>query len=67
MKQVMAKQGDTIDRIAQEYYGKTSGVVEQLLLANQHVDHSEPLIKIGVMVNLPPLSPVISTSINLWD
>ncbi len=67
MKQITAVQGDTLDSIAQKYYGKTSGVVEQLFSANQHLDYSNPFIEMGSVVNLPVFEQEITTTINLWD
>ncbi len=68
MKQVRAKQGDTIDSICHQYYGKTQGVTEQVISANPMIiNNDSPFIAIGALINLPDEEAYITQSINLWD
>ncbi|EKQ6730606.1 tail protein X [Escherichia coli] len=65
---VYAEQGDTLDQICARYYGRTSGVVEAVLLANPGLAELGALLPHGTAVDLPDVqsSPVTET-VNLWD
>lgn len=61
-------QGDTIDMICHRYYGRTSGVTEQVLTANPGLADKGPVLPTGTVVNLPDRAPAAQKKlINLWD
>ncbi|ENU79234.1 tail protein X [Acinetobacter sp. ANC 3789] len=68
-KSIKSIQNDTIDSICWRYYGRSTGVVEQVLSANPQLDELGVILPIGTDVLLPDLdSPQnIQHSINLWD
>lgn len=68
-KRIKSIQNDTIDSICWRYYGRSTGVVEQVLNANPQLDELGVILPIGTDVLLPDLdSPQnIQHSINLWD
>ncbi|MHA3059485.1 tail protein X [Acinetobacter sp. ANC 4636] len=68
-KSIKSIQNDTIDSICWRYYGRSTGVVEQVLSANPQLDELGEILPIGTDVLLPDLdSPQnIQHSINLWD
>lgn len=68
-KRIKSIQNDTIDSICWRYYGRSTGVVEQVLSANPQLDELGVILPIGTDVLLPDLdSPQnIQHSINLWD
>lgn len=63
--------GDTVDYIAFNYYGFTSGgIVEQIYAANPGLADKGPILKNGVTVKLPDLAGAVSTTtkgVRLWD
>ncbi|WP_318368557.1 tail protein X [Enterobacter sp.] len=65
---VYAQQGDTLDQICTRYYGRTSGAVEAVLLANPGLADLGAVLPHGAAVDLPDVqsSPVTET-VNLWD
>lgn len=69
IKTIKSIQNDTIDSICWRYYGRSTGVVEQVLSANPQLDELGVILPIGTDVLLPDLdSPQnIQHSINLWD
>lgn len=61
-------QGDTVDMICQRYYGRTSGVTEQVLEENPGLSDLGPILPIGTAVNLPDQAkPAHKKTVNLWD
>lgn len=68
-KSIKSIQNDTIDSICWRYYGRSTGVVEQVLSANPQLDELGVILPIGTDVLLPDLdSPQnIQQNINLWD
>lgn len=69
MTTVIANQGDTVDAICWRYYGRTAGVVEQVLDANPGLADLGPVIPHGTQVLLP--EQVVRAEqrqmVNLWD
>lgn len=66
---IRAHQGDTLDAICWRYYGRTAGVVEQVLEANPGLASLGPVLPIGTEVSMPA-APVQATQrdvVNLWD
>ena len=68
-KTIKSIQNDTIDSICWRYYGRSAGVVEQVLSANPQLDELGVILPIGTDVLLPDLDSPQNTqpSINLWD
>ena len=62
------RQGDTVDLIALEVYGRTEAATEALLDANPVLAGLPPLLPAGVVVELPTLaSAPVKTTVRLWD
>lgn len=68
MATVRAAQGDTIDLICWRYYGRTAGVVEQVLEANPGLARLGQILPHGTLVQLPEIAtqPQRQT-VQLWD
>ncbi|WP_387464108.1 tail protein X [Photorhabdus sp. RM323S] len=65
--EVKALQGDTVDLICQRYYGRTQGVVETVLSANNAICNTT-LLSAGQLVILPDFAPQAhDTIVQLWD
>lgn len=45
--------GDTLDYIVWRHYGKTSGVLEQVLEQNRHLRQYDAVLPAGVQITLP--------------
>lgn len=69
MATTRAMQGDTLDAIAWREYGRTAGVVEQLLQLNPGLADQGPIIASGTLIKLPDAPPTANEtqSLNLWD
>lgn len=69
MEQARADQGDTLDLICWRYYGRTAGVVEQVLEANPGLADLGEVLPVGTLINLPALPAQAEKArvINLWD
>jgi phage tail protein X len=67
-RKVTTRQGDALDQIALEFYGRTNGATETLLDANPHLADLPPLLPAGVIIVLPdlPATPV-KPRVRLWD
>lgn len=65
---IITRDGDTISRLAYEYYGKSSGMVEQILAANPKLSHQAVQLPAGLTLVMPKIeqNQTIKT-INLWD
>lgn len=63
------RDGDTLDKLAFDFYGTTSGqVVETVLSANPGLAKYGPILPAGVVINLPQISePQKTTGVRLWD
>lgn len=68
MATVRAAQGDTLDLICWRHYGRTAGVVEQVLEANPGLARLGPILPHGTLVQLPEIAtqPQRQT-VQLWD
>ena len=66
---ITAMQNDTIDAICWRHYGRSAGVVEQVLEANPQLAEYDVFLPMGTTVVLPDItSPEqVQQSINLWD
>ncbi|MEQ1965800.1 tail protein X [Xenorhabdus nematophila] len=65
--QIRAFQGDTVDLLCWRHYGRTQGIVEQVLEANPDLCLSTQLAA-GQWVELPDITPPPNQDIiQLWD
>lgn len=65
---VYAAQGDTLDLICWQFYGRTQGVVEQVLEHNRGLAALGPILPHGTAVILPDISTQPQqTTVQLWD
>lgn len=69
MAALRAQQGDTLDALCWRHYGRTAGVVEQVLDANPGLADLGPVIPHGTQVLLPeqPVRAEQRQMVNLWD
>lgn len=69
MDQVRAEQGDTLDTIVWRHYGRTGGLVEQVLDANPGLAEHGAVLPTGTLVILPPAAAQAEQTqmVNLWD
>ena len=63
----ITKDGDVLDQICQNYYGKTSKIVEQVIEANPHIVELEPVFEAGIKIILPDITEEKeSETVKLW-
>ncbi|WP_339511893.1 tail protein X [Pseudomonas sp. RL_15y_Pfl2_60] len=69
METTHALQGDTLDQLCWRHYGRTAGVVEQVLLANPGLAELGTTLPHGTRVQLPPAQAAAEQRqmVNLWD
>lgn len=69
MATVIATQGETVDSLCWQYYGRTAGVTEAVLDANPGLADLGPVIPHGTTVTLPDAAPQPEQRqvVNLWD
>lgn len=61
------KDGDMVDLICWHIYGRTRGVVEQVLEHNPGLAARGPILPAGVMVELPEITaPAAVEQVTLW-
>lgn len=64
---INAIQGDTIDAICWRHYGRTAGVVEQVLKTNPGLALAGPILPHGTAVKLPDIpAQTQRTTVQLW-
>lgn len=60
--------GDMIDRLAHDAYGRTAGAAEAVMAANPHLAGLGPVLPAGLIVVLPDLAPPVKAgTVRLWD
>lgn len=65
---VHAAQGDTLDALCWRHYGRTAGVVEQVLDANPGLAALGPILPHGTAVQLPDITTQQQRqTVQLWD
>ncbi|NWB91598.1 tail protein X [Pseudomonas agarici] len=66
---VHAFQNDTVDALCWRYYGRTAGVTEAVLEANQGLADYGPVLPQGLPVQMPEdqNSAAQRQMVNLWD
>jgi len=69
MTAVHAQQGDTVDAICWQVYGRTAGVTEAVLDANPGLADLGTILPHGTLVQLPDVAPQAEQRqmVNLWD
>lgn len=69
MQVVKSVQGDTVDLICWRYYGRTAGVLEQVLGSNRGLAALGPVLPMGTMITLPdqPVQAGSKQIVQLWD
>ncbi|ARU88296.1 tail protein X [Pseudomonas sp. M30-35] len=69
MEIAYALQGDTLDQLCWRHYGRTKGVVEQVLQANPGLAELGTTLPHGSRVKLPtaPAAAEQRQMVNLWD
>ncbi|WP_330927074.1 tail protein X [Candidatus Sororendozoicomonas aggregata] len=61
------RDGDMLDQICLAHYGRVD-VIEKVLEANPSLAEAGPVLRAGLIINLPEISlPGPTTDINLWD
>ncbi len=64
------KNGDILDDIVHNFYGKTSGYVEMVLSFNRHLAFCGEFLPAGIKIELPVISvqkrEISATEISLW-
>lgn len=64
----ISKDGETLDYICWQYYGKTLGIVEQVLEANRHLAELPAILTAGIKINLPAVKEKKNNQrIKLWQ
>ena len=65
----ITKDGDMLDKICWEYYGKSSGYMEQVLAVNPGLAELGPVYNAGVSIELPEISTTTNTAarVRLWS
>ena len=62
------KDGDTLDQICWKHYGRTSGIVEQVLSANRHLEEADAVLVAGIQITLPEINTQRQeNAVRLWD
>lgn len=63
------KQGQMVDSICQEHYGRTREVTEMVLAANDGLAELGPVLPMGTNLTLPDAPRVAQGTklVNLWD
>jgi len=56
-QQYITSDGDMLDEICQNYYGGTSGFVEQVYAENPNLSEIPFPFKSGILITLPDIAP----------
>lgn len=69
MAEYTTREGDVLDAICWEHYGRTDGVVEAVLEANPGLASLQVSLPVGTVITLPdlPKPPVDGVVVKLWD
>lgn len=68
MAEYITKDGETLDYIVWKHYGKTDGILEQVLVINRHLARFDAVLPVGVVITLPEVTqPSNSNKIKLWQ
>lgn len=66
-RQVRARQGDTLDALCWRHIGRTAGVVEATLVANQGIEQIATDLPAGQLVTLVAPAAAPRQLVQLWD
>jgi phage tail protein X len=62
------KQGDVLDYVCYQYYGRQAEVTEAVLEANPHLADVGPILPAGLVIEMPELpEPEAPETVRLWD
>ena len=62
------KDGDVLDQICKNYYGKTSKIVEQVIDANPNIVELDTTFEAGIKITLPDIiEEKESETVKLWS
>ncbi|MFV2029804.1 tail protein X [Neisseria sp. S1] len=67
---VISRQGDTISAIAYRFYGRSAGMVEQILAANPGLCRLPAVLPVGTVITMPAVPELAAekiATVNLWD
>lgn len=68
MARYLTRDGDMLDAVCMEHYGRTTGAVEAVLEANPGLADLGPVLDAGTVLILPELSdPEPEQGLSLWD
>lgn len=60
--------GDVLDAICNKYYGATSGIIEQVIEANRHLELEADIFTAGTKITLPEITQSKEVQIvKLWQ
>jgi phage tail protein X len=68
-RRVISREGDVLDLVALEAYGRTAGTTEAILDTNPAIAGLGPVLPAGVELILPDLADdtVAAGTVRLWD
>ncbi len=65
---VRTQQNETLDALIWRHYGYTRGMTEQVLMVNHGLADLGPILPHGILVELPELTPAVTTkTLRLWE
>lgn len=70
MASYTTKDGDMLDAICDEHYGRTDGTLEMVLDANRALAYQPTVLEAGLVIELPDLpeeKKIVSPTVELWD
>ena len=69
MKQYRTLEGDTLDKICLNFYGRSHRYVEAVLVANPGLATLGPIFSAGIIIELPDLPELKENKrlVRLWD
>lgn len=64
----ISKDGETLDHIVWRHYGKTDGILEQVLTQNRHLAKYGAILPAGIKITLPDIiQDTNKNKIKLWQ
>lgn len=67
-RKITTRDGDVVDMIALEAYGRTAGATEAILDANVGLAELGPILPAGVVIILPDVAErSLIETVQLWD
>ena len=67
--QYRTRDGDMLDAICHQVYGRSGGHTERVLAANPGLADHGPILPAGVVIELPEITPPepVRSTVRLWD